>query len=129
RTMIIERGATVHHYSGYEVSQLIRLADAGSPGAAWMRDRVRESFVDLYDVVKKHWFGVYGLGLKQVATSGAGFEWRDDDPSGLSSQGWFHDAVHAEDTAERDEARQRVLDYNEDDVTATREVRRWLRES
>lgn len=128
RTMIVERGATVHHYSGYEIHQLIRFADAGSETAGWLRDRVDESFVDLYEVVKQHWFGVYGLGLKQVATSGAGFAWRDDDPSGLSSQGWFTDAVHADDTAERDEARQRVLAYNEDDVIATREVRRWLRE-
>ena len=127
RTMITERDATVHHYSGYEINQLDKFAKAGSPTARWMRDQVERSFVDLYDVVKQHWFGVYGLGLKQVATEGARFAWRDDDPSGLSSQGWFNDAVHAEDTAERDEARQRVLDYNEDDVIATREVRRWLR--
>lgn len=128
REMITSRGATVHHYSGYEISQLVKFANAGSATAAWLRDHAAESFIDLYEVVKQHWFGLYGLGLKQVATSGAGFAWRDDDPSGLSSQTWFNDAVHAADPLDRAEARQRVLDYNEDDVIATREVRRWLRE-
>jgi len=125
---MVDRGASVHHYSGYEISQLERLAASGAAEAAAMLDLVPDRFVDLYEVVKQHWFGVHGLGLKQVATAGAGFHWRDDDPSGLSSQAWFHDAVHGATTAVRDEARHRLLAYNEDDVVATREVRRWLRE-
>ena len=58
----------------------------------------------------------------------AGFAWRDDDPSGLNSQLWFAEAVHAE-TADprRAAARQRVLEYNEDDVIATAQLRAWLR--
>lgn len=128
RTMITEHGAVVHHYSGYEIAQLQRLAAAGSVEAARMLELTGEAFVDLYEVVKQHWFGVHGLGLKQVATVGAGFAWRDDDPSGLNSQAWFHEAVHGSTDAVRDEARERVLAYNEDDVVATREVRRWLRE-
>ncbi len=124
----INEGATVHHYSGYEIAQLERLASAGSGLATWMLSEARGRFIDLYGVVKQHWFGVNGLGLKQVAVHGGGFKWRDDDPSGLSSQFWFHDAVHAPTRTERETARQRVLDYNEDDVIATREVRRWLRE-
>ena len=43
-------------------------------------------------------------------------------------QGWFADAVHAPGPAERDQARVRVLEYNEDDVRATWHLRRWLRE-
>ncbi|HIT75559.1 MAG TPA: TM0106 family RecB-like putative nuclease [Candidatus Avipropionibacterium avicola] len=129
RAMIDEHGATVHHYSGYEIAQLERLATAGSTLAADMLTPAnRAHFIDLYEIVKRHWFGVNGLGLKQVAVHGAGFAWRDDDPNGLSSQAWFHDAVHAARLDERDAARHRVLDYNEDDVIATREVRRWLRE-
>lgn len=127
RRQIAEHGAAVHHYSGYEISQLERLAAAGSAEATAMLEASPPPFVDLYEIVKQHWFGVHGLGLKQVATAGAGFAWRDDDPSGLSSQAWFHEAVHGSTAEVRGEARQRVLDYNEDDVIATRELRRWLR--
>ena len=67
-----------------------------------------------------------GLGLKLIAQH-AGFRWRDDDPGGLNSQLWFADAVHADDAEVRAAARQRVLEYNEDDVIATSQLRAWLR--
>ena len=41
---------------------------------------------------------------------------------------WFEEAVHATTEQERDQARTRVLEYNEDDVKATWQLRRWLRE-
>ncbi|MGD7704658.1 TM0106 family RecB-like putative nuclease [Microlunatus sp. Y2014] len=129
RTQVVDHGATVHHYSGYEVTQLLKLAERSPEHEVlqWACEATGHDFVDLYEVVRQHWFGVNGLGLKQVAAQGAGFAWRDEDPGGLNSQTWFHEAVHGEDEATRLEARDRVLAYNEDDVTATREVRRWLR--
>ena len=60
------------------------------------------------------------LGLKVLATR-AGFSWRDEDPSGEASIGWYElarDGDHA--------SLQRLLDYNEDDVRATRALRDWL---
>ena len=82
--------------------------------------------VDLYEVVRSHFFGAAGLGLKPIAQH-AGFRWRDDDPGGLNSQAWFAEAVHDPDPAVRSRARQRVLDYNEDDVRATHALTAWLR--
>jgi predicted RecB family nuclease len=120
-------GVAVYHYSGYEVSQIDALARrSGHPVLAWASAYAREGFVDLLEVVKEHWFGVSGLGLKLVATH-AGFAWRDDDPGGLNSQRWFADAVHGPDPEVRAAAEARVLAYNEDDVLATRHVRAWLR--
>ena len=120
-------GVAVYHYSGYEVSQIDALARrSGHPVLRWASAYAREGFVDLLEVVKEHWFGVSGLGLKLVATH-AGFAWRDDDPGGLNSQRWFADAVHGADPAVRAAAETRVLAYNEDDVLATRHVRAWLR--
>ena len=120
-------GVAVYHYSGYEVSQIDALARrSGHPVLAWASAYAREGFVDLLEVVKEHWFGVSGLGLKLVATH-AGFAWRDDDPGGLNSQRWFADAVHAPAPEVRAAAEARVLAYNEDDVLATRHVRAWLR--
>jgi len=126
------RDAAVYHYSDYETLRVQRLAaglaERGEGDlAAWMRGFAEASFVDLFGLVKGHFFGANGLGLKVVASAGAGFHWRDEEPGGLASQGWFADAVHAPTEAEREAARTRVLQYNEDDVLATWHLRAWLR--
>jgi len=127
---LVEEGASVavYHYSSYEPNQIDALARrSGHPVLTWASAYAREGFVDLFEVVKEHWFGVSGLGLKLVAAH-AGFAWRDDDPGGLNSQRWFADAVHGPSPQVRSGAEARVLAYNEDDVLATRHVRAWLRE-
>jgi predicted RecB family nuclease len=126
---VVESGETVavYHYSGYEVAKICALAERQpDPLLRWAADYARDHFVDLLEIVKAHYFGVSGLGLKLVARQ-AGFCWRDDDPGGLNSQLWFADSVHAETAEGRQQARIRVLEYNEDDVIATSEVRAWLR--
>ncbi len=121
------RPVVVYHYSSYEVARIKELAQREHDGLLeWAAAYAEEHFVDLLEVVKTHFFGVSGLGLKLVAAH-AGFHWRDDDPGGLNSQRWFADAVHADSPAERTQARTRVLEYNEDDVIATSELRAWLR--
>ena len=69
----------------------------------------------------------FGVLLIVVASLGAGFSWRDPDPGGRNSMAWFQQAVSGATPAERDSARIRVLEYNEDDVKATHRVRAWLR--
>ena len=120
--------ALVFHYSGYERDQLERLArGTDEPVLAWAVEFSRQQFVDLFPIVRRHFFGTDGLGLKVVASLGAGFSWRDPDPGGRNSMAWFGEAVGAATDAERAAARTRVLEYNEDDVRATQRVRAWLR--
>lgn len=121
----------VYHYSGFETAALRRLAETfpEEPIFGWAMEFAEEHFCDLLTLIKQHYFGVHGIGLKPVATAGAGFTWRDDDAGGLNSTRWFTDAVHAESAELRELARVRVLNYNEDDVVATARVRAWLRES
>ena len=126
------RDAAVYHYSDYETLRVQRLAAAlaerGEAALAeWVRGFAAASFVDLFAVVKAHFFGANGLGLKVVAAAAAGFAWRDEEPGGLASQSWFADAVHAAAPDAREAARTRVLQYNEDDVLATWHLRAWLR--
>ncbi|SDD68516.1 TM0106 family RecB-like putative nuclease [Auraticoccus monumenti] len=128
------RTTLVFHYSDYETVRIGQLAERaaseGHPAAevlAWARDEGARQFVDLFATVRDHLFGVHGLGLKVVASTGAGFAWRDVDPGGLNSQRWFAEAVHGSSAEMRETARTRVLEYNEDDVQATAAVRRWLR--
>ena len=117
----------VFHYSGYEVAKIIELARREDDELLdWAAAYAEEHFVDLLEVVKAHYFGVSGLGLKLMARH-VGFSWRDQDPGGLNSQLWFAEAVHGETAEARARARRRVLEYNEDDVTATSQVRAWLR--
>ncbi len=117
----------VFHYSGYEVAKISELAGrADDELLTWAAGYAEEHFVDLLEIVKAHYFGVSGLGLKLMARH-VGFSWRDNDPGGLNSQLWFAEAVHGDTAEVRSRARRRVLEYNEDDVIATSQVRAWLR--
>ncbi|MGC3953584.1 MAG: TM0106 family RecB-like putative nuclease [Propionicimonas sp.] len=128
RDLVTGTDALVYHYSAYERDQLDRLARAlHHPVLEWAVEFSRARFVDLFPVMRQHFFGTDGLGLKVVASAGAGFAWRDTDPGGLNSMRWFNDAIDADSDQERTQARTRVLEYNEDDVRATWHVRRWLR--
>lgn len=98
---------------------------ADDPLLRWGADYAEQEFVDLLEIIKTHYFGVSGLGLKSIAQY-AGFRWRDADPGGLNSQIWFAEAVHGT-NGRRQPARRRVLEYNEDDVAATAWLRAWLR--
>lgn len=122
-------GAVVYHYSDYETVHIRRLvANSSDPQIAEILDFVDDHFHDLFGTIRMHFFGTRGLGLKFVANSAAGFEWRDEDPGGLNSQRWFNDAVHGATQQIRLDAARRVLEYNEDDVRATLALRDWLRE-
>lgn len=129
RELVAEVGdVRVYHYSAFEVHHVQRLAAAapGDPVLAWAGEQA-EQWCDLFTVIRDHFFGTRGLGLKVVANLGAGFRWRDAEPGGLASQAWFAEAVHGATPESRAAARRRVLDYNEDDVRATWWVRAWLR--
>ncbi len=120
-------GLRVYHYSDYETVHMRRLAQrSGHPDLLAACELVREHFVDLFQYVRDSMVAVDGLGLKVVATKGAGFAWRDEEPNGLASQAWYETAVHSHDPEVRAATRTRVLEYNEDDVQATFAVREWL---
>nr|WP_300144265.1 TM0106 family RecB-like putative nuclease [Propionicimonas sp.] len=127
RDLVRDTDALVFHYSDYEVVRLARLADADDEVMQWAVGFARDRFRDLFTTVRQHFFGTNGLGLKVVASAGADFHWRDEDPGGLNSMRWFEDAVHGPSAELREQARTRVLQYNEDDVRATRQLRHWLR--
>lgn len=112
--------ALVYHYSGAERTQAKRVLGERLDSYAGTSGDFK-NWVDLLPIVREGFDSRSGVGLKIVATSGAGFSWRDEDPGGLQSQQWLED-VRGADIA----AGQRILDYNEDDVRATLAVRIWL---
>jgi predicted RecB family nuclease len=92
-----------------------------------------EQWVDLYAEVKARFVVPGSLRLKAIAPV-AGFRWRDSEPGGENSMAWYRAAVGADELPGRPDPvlrlsmRQRLLDYNEDDVRATAAVRHWMGE-
>jgi predicted RecB family nuclease len=81
---------------------------------------VSERWVDMRSVFESQLITGDRVGLKVVADL-AGFAWRDDDPGGAQSMVWYEQAVNGD-----QEARERLLAYNEDDVRATKALRDWM---
>jgi predicted RecB family nuclease len=100
----------------------------GQPGVPSV-DEVRAfidgpQWVDIYQVVSEQFICPNGKGLKKIAPV-AGFNWRDAEAGGEASMAWYREAVGYD--AEPDlTQRQRLLEYNEDDVIATKVLREWM---
>lgn len=86
-------------------------------------------WVDLYPIMAEQLiWPTEDLTLKSLAKY-ARHMWRDETPGGANSVAWYtaqHEADLAGDTETRDELRQRILDYNEDDVIATWALREFI---
>ncbi|MHA6791950.1 TM0106 family RecB-like putative nuclease [Pseudonocardia bannensis] len=83
------------------------------------------SWVDLFALVSDWFLCAHGKGLKRIAPS-AGFSWRDPEAGGENSMRWYRDAVGMDGAPPNVVQRQRLLQYNEDDVEATRALRVWM---
>ena len=83
------------------------------------------SWVDLFAVVGEWFLCAQGKGLKRIAPV-AGFSWRDPDAGGENSMRWYRAAVGMDGVPPDARQRQRLLEYNADDVAATRALREWM---
>jgi predicted RecB family nuclease len=82
-------------------------------------------WIDLYVEVKRQFVVPGSMRLKAIAPV-AGFGWRDDEPGGENSMAWYRAAIGADGNPPDLQMRQRVLEYNEDDVLATAAIRAWM---
>ncbi len=101
---------------------------AGLPGVPTVED-VRafvdsDQWVDIYQAVSEQFICPNGKGLKKIAPV-AGFSWRDSDAGGEQSMSWYRDAVGYDADPDLGQ-RTRLLEYNEDDVFATKTLREWM---
>ncbi|MFW0789818.1 TM0106 family RecB-like putative nuclease [Gordonia sp. CPCC 205333] len=83
-----------------------------------------DEWVDIFAAVGQNFLSPSGKGLKRVAPI-AGFHWRDDDAGGAASMDWYRHAVGIDETVDISQ-RERLLEYNEDDVRATKILREWM---
>jgi predicted RecB family nuclease len=114
----------VLHWTDYE-RRTLRLAGErhglSIPGFDTVDDWFDAHALDLCAWSRKELISPNGYGLKVVAPL-CGFDWRDDDPGGRQSEVWFEHVLAGD-----EEMKERLLAYNEDDVIAQLEIRRWLR--
>jgi predicted RecB family nuclease len=115
----------VLHWSEYERGQLIAAADrhdVSIPGFEAVSDWFDRYAVDLYEWTRSTFASPTGFSLKAIAPM-CGFHWRDDDPGGLQSEIWYEMMLAGD-----DHMRQRLLEYNEDDVAAQLAIRAWIKD-
>lgn len=107
-----------------QLRRLGRAADIAEEVEAFIAS---DDWVDLLKVWDTQVITGGPSGLKVVAPL-VGVRWRVDDPGGGESMVRYDVAVGSGDSEERDAAQRWLCEYNEDDVQATRAIRRWLRE-
>lgn len=125
-------GFRAYHYTDHETRYFRHLATKheGKPGVPTLEalNAFLDSnkWVDLHKILSTEiiW-PTENHQLKTLARQ-IGFDWRDEAPGGANSMAWFAQATESADEEVRDAARQRILEYNEDDVLATLALRDWL---
>ncbi len=113
----------VFYWTGYEPSMLNAAGERFGltvPGFETVQEWFDAHSLDLHRWTKDRFVSPSGYSLKTIAPI-CGFNWRDNDPGGQQSEIWFEELL-AGDTA----MKQRLLDYNEDDVVAQLAIRRWI---
>ncbi|WP_082876306.1 TM0106 family RecB-like putative nuclease [Nocardia pseudobrasiliensis] len=97
----------------------------GIPTESEIRDFVDgPQWVDMFQAVSEQFICPGGKGLKKIAPV-AGFSWRDPEAGGEASMSWYREAVGYDGEIDLTQ-RTRLLEYNEDDVRATKVLRDWM---
>jgi predicted RecB family nuclease len=100
---------------------------AGVPTKDQVTDLANQPWwVDMHKIVKELHWPTRKLGLKYVAKL-AGFAWDAEDAGGDNSIVWYTQACNPQDP-NAIEMQAKLLQYNEDDVQATKHLRQWLHE-
>lgn len=98
----------------------------GVPSEAEIKEFISSpQWVDVYQAVTDQFVCPNGKGLKKIAPI-AGHHWRDDEAGGEASMAWYREAVGYDGGEPVLSQRTRLLEYNEDDVIATKVLREWM---
>lgn len=116
--------APIYHYGWYE-EDVIRLFIDRYGCPRLVEEALEKNMIDLLDRLRP--CVVFPLSFYSLKDLGkyVGFEWRTSDATGADSILWHEKYLKNHRKAQL----QQILDYNEDDVTATYRLQRWLREN
>jgi len=120
-----ESDYVIYHWHNYEMWHLRRLAERH--GFMDMAEQfLFPHMVDLHRVATSAFvFPTCSNGLKDVAAY-IGYRWRHEDVNALDAIAWY--LKYQNDPAGYGERIRAVIDYNEDDCTATMRIKDWLQE-
>lgn len=125
-------GYRAYYYTHHEVSAFKTLAarHAGRAGIPTVDEVVAyfdsKEVIDLYPILSTELlWPTESMTLKETA-KWVRFSWRDTEPGGGNSLAWYRDATEHPDEAVREENRERLIEYNADDVHAQVAIRDWL---
>lgn len=116
----------VWHYAPYEKARITMLRERyhtdESPSDTAALDFFVSKMFDLNDTMKDSFvFPLYFYGLKDIAKY-LGFHWDSSVAGGAQSISWYEDWLQSGDR----KILQTILQYNEDDVRATKFLRDWI---
>jgi uncharacterized protein len=111
----------IYHYAFYERLVFDRLyLRYGAPSL--IVEKFKNNTIDLHrTVVDSVILPLYFYSLKDVARH-IGFNWKAEDAGGAESVVWYNDWKEKGDKS----IKQKIIDYNKDDVTATLIIKEWL---
>ncbi|TSC90815.1 MAG: Uncharacterized protein CEN90_774 [Parcubacteria group bacterium Licking1014_17] len=111
----------IYHYSFYEREVFKRLSNKYGISSA-LAGKFSDNTIDLHrSVVESAVLPLYFYSLKDVAKY-LGFNWRAEDAGGAESVVWYDEWLR---TGNK-KILQKILDYNEDDLLATKFLKEWL---
>ncbi|MFQ5621051.1 MAG: TM0106 family RecB-like putative nuclease [Candidatus Nanoarchaeia archaeon] len=111
----------IYHWHHYEKNHLRQMCEKYKIKKD-IKNQLMNSLVDLYKVATRGYaFPTYGNSIKDIAPW-IGFEWRHKEVDAMESIAYYVEYVETGDKTKL----QKVIDYNEDDVIATRVVKDWL---
>ncbi len=113
--------APMYHY-GYFEQEVVHRFSAKYGVSPIVADAFERNMIDILELIRPAIiFPLSFYSLKDIATY-IGFHWRAEDASGANSVLWFEDWL----VSKNKTLLQKILEYNEDDVTATWKLKAWL---
>lgn len=114
-------GLPVFHYGWYEIEVVRRLGQKYDTDSETL-NKIENSMVDLLPVIRQSIIlPLYFYSLKDIAQY-IGFKWRHPEASGPNSVLWYE---QYQNNRRKTSFMKDILEYNEDDVRATWEVKKW----
>lgn len=117
----------LYHFGDYEKTHLKKLHNLYKYKED-VYERAEKSLINLHRISRNAVaFPTYGAGLKEIAKY-LGFKWRHKEVTATETIAFFLEYA-AEKSEGNKEKLQLILDYNEDDCTATLVIKDWLQEA
>ncbi len=122
RWVVSNKDYTIYHWHNYEKTHLQRLTERYDFSKE--AEPILQNMRDLYkDATSNFAFPTYGNGLKQIAAY-IGYKWKHADVNAMESIALYFQYI--QDPTKNKEKLEKVIDYNQDDCTATMLIKDWL---